>query len=294
MEENKWLKRLLAAGGLGVTGYCLGRYVRFKRERAERLLDETQLPKGVTPTLFLHGTYGTKYSLGRMIKRFEKAGYAERSLEIIVERNHHLVIQGNIEKLQTVERPLVHIIFKEMQPSEWQQGEWLHQIMLLLKQKLIIDDVYFVGHSMGGVAALRYLVDYGYDPKLPQITKLVTLGSPFNGEEVSNDSMTELDLSEKGPQERNATYRYLEAAQERLPKTLSFLNIYGDLGNGSRSDGTVPVDSVKAISYLLEPVIESYHEVAIYGWQGQHMLLHENSDVDDVMAEFLWPDANKE
>lgn len=288
MEENKWLKRLLVAGGLGASGYCLGRYVRFKRERAEKLLDETELPKGITPTLFLHGTYGTKYSLGRMIKRFEKAGYAERSLEIIVERNHHLIVQGNIEKLQTAERPLIHIIFKELQPSEWQQGEWLHQVMKLLKQKLIIDEVYFVGHSMGGVAALRYLVDYGYDPTLPQITKLVAMGSPFNGEEVSSSAQSVYELSEAGPKERQATYRYLEAAQERLPENLSFLNIYGDLGNGSRSDGTVSVDSVKAIRHLLEPTIETYHEVAIHGWQGRHMLLHENSDVDEVTAEFLW------
>ena len=69
---------------------------------------------------------------------------------------------------------------------------------------------------------------------------------------------------------------------------MELLNIYGDLKNGSRSDGFVSVDSARAIYCLIKTWLPNYRERRIFGVKAQHSLLHENKHVDRLTAAFLW------
>ncbi|WP_082611459.1 alpha/beta hydrolase [Limosilactobacillus ingluviei] len=66
------------------------------------------------------------------------------------------------------------------------------------------------------------------------------------------------------------------------------LNIYGDLNNGTRSDGDVPVNSARGYQYLVSGRAQSYHKLKITGRQAQHSRLHENHQVDQALVNFLW------
>lgn len=56
------------------------------------------------------------------------------------------------------------------------------------------------------------------------------------------------------------TYQELLSLRKTFPRETKVLNIYGDLGDGSHSDGDVPVNSAKALKYLLAGRAKSYRE----------------------------------
>ena len=65
------------------------------------------------------------------------------------------------------------------------------------------------------------------------------------------------------------------------------LNIFGDLQDGSKSDGSVAVSSAKSYKYLINGRAKSYREVEIKGKHAQHSRLHRNAQVDRLLIRFL-------
>ena len=286
MSGGKWVKKLvLLSGGLVVTTKMY-QYVRkhqpFKKLTAERAVREAR------PTLLVHGTNGTRRSLGGMIERWDKQGLAYKALDVEVAKDGTLTITGNWQEPKHQKHPLIQVIFKEGDPPEWQQGDWLKKVLSQLTQQFGITDINFLGHSMGGVAALRYLVDHSADQHLPKVKRLVVIGAPFNGEVVAASGVTKYDLGKHGPHHFAETFRYFNAYQQHLPDDLEVLNIYGDLRNGSRSDGFVAVDSARSLRFLIKDKIACYREKEVIGVKAQHSLLHENNQVDRLSAHFLW------
>ncbi|MGY3748329.1 alpha/beta fold hydrolase [Vagococcus salmoninarum] len=286
MKLKKWLISSLVLSASVIVSQKILKQLNKQSKFKQLKRNHTQHDR--IPTLLIHGTNGTRRSLGGMIERWGKQGLAYKALEVEVSRDGELTLTGNWQELHPEQQPLIQVIFKEGNPPEWQQGEWLKNILELLKQELQIQKVQMLGHSMGGVAILRYLVDYGQDNTLPKVSKVVALGTPFNSEEVSSSGKTKYDLGTAGPLTEYPTYRYLKAYYQNLPRELSLLNIYGDLKNGSRSDGFVSVDSAKAIRFLIKGWIETYSERQVLGVRAQHSLLHENKQVDRLAANFLW------
>ena len=85
----------------------------------------------------------------------------------------------------------------------------------------------------------------------------------------------------------NEQYQKLTGLREVYPdKQIDVLNIYGDIGGNT--DGSVLNISSKALKYLLINHAKSYKEVKISGRGGQHSRLHENSEVDQILIDFLW------
>ncbi len=87
----------------------------------------------------------------------------------------------------------------------------------------------------------------------------------------------------------NATYQELLKLGDSYPKKqVAVLNIYGDLDDGSDSDGRVSNNSSRSEKYLLQDVYRSYQELEIKGEGGQHSKLHENRQVDRAIINFIW------
>ncbi|MBT8884618.1 alpha/beta hydrolase, partial [Lactobacillus delbrueckii subsp. bulgaricus] len=57
------------------------------------------------------------------------------------------------------------------------------------------------------------------------------------------------------------------------------LNVYGDLEDGSHSDGRVKNSSSKSLRYLVSPKVKSYKEKKFTGPMVQHSRLRENPQV---------------
>ena len=72
-----------------------------------------------------------------------------------------------------------------------------------------------------------------------------------------------------------------------MPADIRFLNIAGNLQNGTFSDGQVSVNSALSLRYLVRDVRRQYQEYIIRGKQAEHSLLHENEQVDQIIGKFL-------
>ena len=90
------------------------------------------------------------------------------------------------------------------------------------------------------------------------------------------------------PQRQDATYKPLLKLRSTFPTNTRVLNIYGDKDDGSHSDGDIPVNSAKSLKYLVSGRAKSYREVEIKGANAQHSTLHNNSQVNRELINFLW------
>lgn len=231
------------------------------------------------PTLFIPGYFGTRYTFGHMLRRLP----VDKQVVAIVRRNGAVHLRG---RLAFGPHVAVQVLFVDKQIRPQQQFAGLTNVIAALQQQAAFPAINLVSHSMGGITALLYTVSR---PKVPVAT-LISLAAPYNDREVAkNGKILNWPLGPAGPTQTAPIYDFFQAHAQDLPKTLRWLNVAGDLFNGSQHDGAVGVNSALAIRYLARNRVARYAEVVIRGPRAAHSLLHENRLVDADVATFLWP-----
>lgn len=71
-------------------------------------------------------------------------------------------------------------------------------------------------------------------------------------------------------------------------RNVDVLNIYGDLEDGSGTDGRVSTVSAKSFKYIIKDAAKSYKEIEFKGKMAGHRMLHHNYEVSDDIMDFLW------
>ncbi|WP_124974641.1 alpha/beta hydrolase, partial [Ligilactobacillus salitolerans] len=157
----------------------------------------------------------------------------------------------------------------------------------------------------GAYAWVYYALHWGTAPNLPKINKMVVLAGPYNGimnkghaNQPTNGELAGLwddspranYLMKNGrPKIIHEEYRRLLERKNDFPTNTRVLNIYGDLKDGTRSDGLVTEPSVRSLKYLVANRAKSYQEYEIKGEMGQHSRLHiDNPEVSDKLTQYLW------
>ena len=238
------------------------------------------------PTLFIHGYGGTEGSFNGMLSRFEEDNLGDKTLTVTVQPDGSVSDTGSWD--DQASNPLIQVLFADNENNEWNQADWIKAVLVYLKQTYQIEEVNLVGHSMGGVSSFRYLVTCGNDDSLPVVNKFVAIGAPFNDFVTGNEEQSLDALIQEGPLVMSQRYSDFAAGIQNYPKGTKLLNIVGDLEDGSDGDGTVPLRSGLSIGYLMQKNGFKYREEVITGTQTSHSQLHENTQVDKEVADFLW------
>ncbi|MBC2101410.1 alpha/beta hydrolase [Listeria marthii] len=238
------------------------------------------------PTLFVHGYSGTVNSFGGMIDRLADEGDVTKSLVMTVAADGTVSTDGNYDKFSN--NPTIQVVFEDNKSSMDNQAQWIQNVMKELKNNYHIEKVYAVGHSMGGVSLTSYIEKVGSDKAYPILEKLVLIGSPLNGLVIGDDGVTAYDLTDKGPKQSSDRYSEFMKNKQKIPTHLRVLNIAGDTLDGTKSDGSVSVASALSGKFIFEGQAESYQEKTFTGKNAAHSKLHENTDVDAEVADFLW------
>lgn len=239
-----------------------------------------------TPTVFIHGYQGSSLSFGPLLKQLESENIAKREMTIVVKPDGRLSVEGKLTSNH--DNPTIMVLFSEDVTDEITQSQWIDKVMKYLYQQHVTT-VNLVAHSMGGVSALRYLLEYA-DSKVPQVAKLVTIAAPFNDLEIAEDTeeIFAYELTEGGPIGRTPIYDYFDRAMNQLPNNLAILNVSGDLQDGSESDGSVSTHSAFSLRFLLQQHTKNYQEVLIKGRNGGHSAITRSRQLRNDLTAFLW------
>ncbi|KRL05888.1 alpha/beta hydrolase [Liquorilactobacillus oeni] len=255
------------------------------------------------PTIFVHGWNGTLHSEEPMAKAAERMHVAKKAMIIHVRPNGQLKTKGQLK--EKVNNPIVEVVFDNKRAGEFQDAEWLKNVTQFLKNKYRIKKFNAVGHSMGAYAWAYYNMLVANDKKYPRINRIVLIAGPYDGiinnhkldqplktplSGLWEDRPNENRLLENGkPLILHAEYQKLLKLHKRFPKQAQVLNIYGNLGDGTNSDGVVTLVSARSLGYLLRKQVQVYHELEVIGPNAQHSRLHQNNlVVNKALINFLW------
>ncbi|MGX6969877.1 alpha/beta fold hydrolase [Vagococcus bubulae] len=241
------------------------------------------------PTLFIHGAGGGRGSMGHMINRLASQDVATKSLVIIVSSDGSISTENKLDSNQFSEdNPMIQVLFRDNRNNEWEQARWIKLVLEFLQKEYGMKEANIVGHSMGGISGLRYLLQDSQTTDLPKVNKLVAIGSPFNEFIDTLTSQSLDDLLTSGPNEKSDRYILYENELSGLSKEISLLLIAGKLSDDNLSDNVVPLSSSLAVNAMLLEHGNQVEHVLIEGKGADHSGLHENQEVDEIVSQFLW------
>ncbi|TID02900.1 hypothetical protein HMPREF9955_0943 [Staphylococcus epidermidis FS1] len=242
-----------------------------------------------TATLFLHGYGGSERSERFMVKQALNKNVTNEVITARVSSEGKVYFDKKLNK--DAANPIVKIEFKDNKNGNFKENAyWIKEVLSQLKSQFGIQQFNFVGHSMGNMSFAFYMKNYGDDRHLPQLKKEVNIAGVYNGVLNMNENVNEIIVDKQGkPSRMNPAYRQLLSLHKIYSgKEIEVLNIYGDLQDGSHSDGRVSNSSSQSLQYLLRGSAKSYQEMKFKGAKAQHSQLHENKDVANKIIQFLW------
>lgn len=258
-----WWGKILIVLGM-ITGLILVARFLFLLwfHQKEKVLENVSVAKNDSLTLFIPGTHGGAISFGGMIKRLDKYQLGNFSYTVKIHSDKTFT---ELKRKGFQPNGMIQLIFDDNTDAK-AENEQLFTYMQYLK-KLGIQNVNLVGHSTGGPMSTDFLIKYGKNNTIPKIKKFISISGDFK-----------LPLP-------NA---YINDGK-KLPKDLKALNISGKIW-GFETDGLVPLKEVIVMKDIFKENVASYRYVELDGspLSTFHFMLHENPEVDKLVAEFLW------
>lgn len=235
----------------------------------------------VTPTVFVHGYKGGERSFSTMMHRFEQQKWGERQMIIRVTRHGKVYIDGHVAG----PKPMVQVIFENSRASLDQQTKWLRDVMKTLHSDFSVESVNVVSHSMGGLASANYLFTDGRNQ--PEVKNLVVIASPFKGIDKAGYFQINQDAAADDLQPQSDALQQLTSKE--IPRNIDVLSISGIINEedpkAEHWDGLVHVTSSQAIKKMVSS--DQLEKEIVYGPLASHSGLHELSQVDQLVHDFL-------
>ena len=143
--------------------------VFFTLSNQSSKLNSSKFIQSTTPTLFFHG-YGSSANAERhMTESARKAGVTKTIIQANVDRKGQVTIRGRIPKGAI--NPIVMVQYEDNRnPDYLQDAAYAKAVVEKLKQAYGFQEMKMVGHSMGNMSILYYLLEYGSEENLPKLT----------------------------------------------------------------------------------------------------------------------------
>ena len=248
-----------------------------------------------TPTLFVHG-WGSSYHAEESMVAYAQKQHATNSvIRADVSPAGKVTLLGTIKK--RAKNPIVEVNLQNNKSifagtnnqiaAMNKSSNYIKDVINALQKRYRFNRINLVGHSMGNLQIAYYLRNNATNAHMPQLNKQVSIAGHYNGYVGEQGAPNKTVLNRAGkPQKMSAGYRGLISLRKKFPQKAAVLNIYGDMGSGS--DGDVTVNSARSYRYLVSKRARSYQEKEIRGPRAQHSKLHENTQVDRLLVNFLW------
>lgn len=258
-------------------------------------VERRQTPKtslNVIPTLFFHGGLSNYKSEENMVKAAQKAGVTNSVIRADVDANGKVKLIGAISK--NAVNPIVEVNYSNnVQLNFKEHGRYARNVVQTLQNEYGIKKINMVGHSLGNISIMYYLLQTAHDPEMPKLNKQISIGGHFDGLDfkqlpIAIRQLANLHVNREGkPNKTNSTYREMMKLRTLYPnKQTDILNIIGNIGGNS--DGIVKNASSLSLEYLVAPMAKTYQVVKIVGKNAEHGQLTYNKQVERSIINFLW------
>lgn len=244
-----------------------------------------------TPTLYFHGALSNYHSEESLVKAAQKAGVTNSVIRADVNADGKVKLVGTIP--QDAVNPIVMVNYKNnVQIDFYKAGRYATNVVKALQEKYGITKMNMVGHSLGNMSIMYYMLENDQNANLPQLQKQVDIAGHFDG--VDSPGLT-ADLTQpKGlkvvngkPNKMNKAYKQMLKLRRTYPKDqVAVLNIIGNSQN--KSDGVVKNVSSLSLGYLVQDRAKSYQVLTYTGYNAEHGRLTFNSQVERDIINFLW------
>lgn len=243
------------------------------------------------PTIFFHGWASSFRAEQYMTDALVKAGITRPQDIIIANVSASGEVTFSHQLPVDTKNPVIEVNYQNNRnPNYYQDGGWAKNVIVALTQRYHFKKVNLVGHSLGNMDIMYYLLTSSKDTNLPSLNKQVAIAGNFNGILRVNtiDNQSRLNHQGRPLGQQFPAYRELKKLRQVYPRSARVLNIYGDLQDGSYSDGRVAVNSARSLRYLVSARAKSYQEKEFTGPLAEHSRLHHNDEVNQAIINFLY------
>lgn len=278
----------------------IGGYFGLQNHQQNKVqtIEKVKVNNKITPTFFFHGWGSSYHAEEKMTAAIKQAGVSNTIVRVNVDKKGHAKLIGKIGK--RAKNPLVEVNFEDNKLSNaggsytnvyYTTGaRYVRNAINVVNQKYGYHAINVVSHSMGNLEFINYLRHFHEQKNFPRINHWVSMAGHYDGIIGMNDTpnKTKIDSKTGKPSRMQPEYRALLSLRKTFPREIRVLNIYGNLENGTNSDGDVTNASAKSLRYLINGRAKSYRELMIRGRSGQHSALHNNAQVNKALVNFIW------
>lgn len=228
----------------------------------------------LSPVIMIPGSSASINRFDTLVKNINKnedKQHQHSLLKVKVFNNGKITYYGRIKPHDN--EPFIVVGFennKDGYSNIKKQAKMFSKAFDQLKMTYNFNNFKGIGHSNGGLI-YTYFLEHYFNENQIQMTRLMTIGSPYNFAEP-NSRRTEM-LKEF------IMYR------DSLPSNLIVYSIAGS--ENYTEDGIVPVSSVLAGKYIYQGVVKKYTQITVTGKLAQHSALPQNGEVLDLIDRYI-------
>lgn len=245
-----------------------------KKVKTSRIIHNSKL----NPVILIPGSSATQNRFDELIDVLNTSTNRTHSLlKITVQKTGKLKITGKIAKRDM--QPFIVVGFEDNSNgynSIKKQAKWFDIAFTYLADKYKFNQFNGIGHSNGGLIYTTFLEEY-FDDKAASINTLMTIGSPYNGEETNQSTRTQM-LAD------------FVKNRKKIPTNLVLYSIAGT--ENYNNDGIVPYQSVNAGKYIYQNQAKSYTEITVTGNESEHSDLPQNKQIVALIEQYIIASQN--
>lgn len=269
-----------------------------QKENEVQEIKSVKVESKAVPTFFFHGWGSSYHAEEKMVKAFEHAGVTKDVIRANVTRSGKVILHGKLKK--HARNPIIEVNFDDNKLSAYHNNYvkgyegagslYVKNVIQTVTTKYHYQKINIVAHSMGNLETVYYFKRYPNLQKKIKVNHFISMAGHYDGIIGENDKPNQLKINKQTgkPSIMRPEYRGLLPLRKTFPRNTRVLNIFGNLENGTNSDGDVSNASARSLRYLINNRAKSYRELMIRGKNAQHSKLHNNRQVNQAIVNFLW------
>ena len=250
------------------------------------------------PTFFFHGWGSSYHAEEDMVNAIKNAKVTNSVIRINVTKKQKVIFHGHLKK--NAKNPIIEVNFDDNKLNAYRNNyakgydelgsKYVKAAIAAVNKKYHYKNINIVSHSKGNLETAYYFKRYPELQKRYPVDHFISIAGHYDGIIGENDSPHRLKLNARTdkPNIMQPEYRGLLSLRKTFPRNTRILNIFGNLEDGTNSDGDVSNNSAKSLKYLVEGRAKSYRNLMIKGKNAQHSKLHNNQEVNKAIINFLW------